>query len=379
MRVVVDVSPAVNSKAGLGRYAATLVEHLRHTWVGEHLYLFYNRRHGGTVPWNLSTFPSRRVSLGYKPWRMLVWLGHVGRIPFDRLLPSDTRLFHATEHLLLPLRHIPAVFTVHDLIFEKFPQYHKPLNLFYLKHTVPVFVRRSAAVITISQASKQDLISLYRVPAQKIHVIYEAPAPHFRPVPPENIAAIQRKYHLPPRYLLTVGTLEPRKNLVTLLRSFEKVYASGLVDALVIVGQKGWLYEDFFNALENSSVRDRVILTGFVPDEDLPAVYAGALVFVFPSYYEGFGLPLLEAMAVGVPVVASSAPPLPEIGGDAALYASPDQCEEFVTQILAYLRDETLREEMRERGWRRARQFSWERTATQTAAVYAQVLAQGTG
>ncbi len=379
MRVVVDISPAVNSKAGLGRYAATLVEHLQHTWVGEHLYLFYNRRFGGSVPPALSSLPARRVSLGYKPWRMLVWIGHLLNIPFDRLLPADTRLFHATEHLLLPFRRIPTVFTVHDLIFEKFPQYHKPLNLFYLRHTVPLFVRRATAVITISQASKRDLVTRYHVPEEKIHVIYEAPAPHFRPVPPDDVVAVRHKYGLPERYILTVGTLEPRKNLVSLLTAFEEVYASGLVDGWVIVGQRGWLYKDFLDALVQSPLRDRVIMTGFVPDEDLPAIYAGALVFVFPSFYEGFGLPLLEAMAVGVPVVASSAPPLPEIGGDAALYASPYRHEEFVAHILAYLQDRTLREEMRERGWRRARQFSLERTAAETAALYAQVIAQGTG
>ncbi len=374
MRVVVDISPAVNSKAGLGRYAATLVEHLQHTWVGPHLYLFYNRRPGGTVPSHLASLPTRRVSLGYKPWRLLVWWGHLAHIPFDRLLPPDTGVFHATEHLLIPLRNIPSVFTLHDLIFEKFPQYHKPLNLFFLTRTVPLFVRRAHAVITISQASKQDLIKRYRVPEEKVHVIYEAPAPHFRPVPSERVEAARRTYGLPERYLLTVGTLEPRKNLVLLLKAFEKVYPTGLVDGLVIVGQKGWLYQDFFRTLENSPLRHKVVLTGFVPDEDLPAVYAGAQVFVFPSFYEGFGLPLLEAMAVGVPVVASSAPPLPEIGGEAALYASPERLEEFVARILACLRDPALQEEMRERGWQRARAFSWARTAAQTAEVYAKVM-----
>ncbi len=374
MTVVVDVSPAVNSKAGLGRYAQTLVTHLQETWVGPHLHLFYNRRPGGQLPPALRNLPARRVTLGYKPWRMLVWLGHLAHIPFDRLLPPETRLFHATEHLLLPLAHIPTVLTVHDLIFERFPEYHKRLNHLFLTRTMPLFVRRATAIITISQASKQDLIAHYRVPAEKVHVIYEAPAPHFRPVPPEEVARARARYHLPDRYLLTVGTLEPRKNLVRLLTAFERAHQGGWVDALVIVGQRGWLYEDFFRRLEASPVRERVILPGFVPDEDLPAVYAGATLFVLPSLYEGFGLPLLEAMAVGTPVVASDAGPLPEVGGDAALYFDPTDVDAMAEAIMRCLKDPDLRHALAQRGRERAARFSWQRTAEETARVYRRLL-----
>ncbi len=369
-RVVVDVSPAVNSKAGLGRYAEVLVTHLRHTWVGPQLYLFYNRRPGGVFPPSLNDLPARRVSLGYKPWRLLVWMGHLTHIPFDRLLPPESALFHATEHLLLPLRDIPTVLTVHDLIFERFPQYHKRLNHIFLTRTMPLFVQRATTIITISNATRDDLIRMYGIPAEKIHVVYEAPAPHFRPQPEEIVHRVRQRYGLPERYMLTVGTLEPRKNLGRLLAAFERAHAMGLVDAWVIVGQRGWLYEDFFRRLEKSPAREAVILPGFVPDEDLPAMYSGATLFVLPSLYEGFGLPVLEAMACGAPVVTSNVGPLPEVGGDAALYVDPVSVDALSDVLVRCLKDSSLREEMRQKGLEQAARFSWERTAEQTAAVY---------
>ena len=371
--VVVDISAAVNSKAGLGRYAESLVTHLRHTKVGSRLHLFYNRRPGGVLPPALSGMPTRRVSLGYKPWRLLVWLAHLTHVPFNRLLPPDTALFHATEHLLLPLRDIPTVLTVHDLIFERFPQYHKRLNHFFLTHTMPLFTRRATALITISRASRRDLVALYGVSAEKIHVIYEAPAPHFRPQPADVVDAVRQRYGLPERYVLTVGTIEPRKNLVRLLNAFERARDQGLVDALVVVGQRGWLYEDFFHRLEESPARAAVIMPGFVPDADLAALYAGATVFALPSLYEGFGLPVLEAMACGAPVLTSRAGALPEVGGDAAMYVDPEDVDAIAAGLEQYLRDRDLRAEMRKRGFEQAAKFSWEKTARETARVYEKI------
>ncbi len=372
--IVIDVSAAVNSKAGLGRYATALVSHLQDTWVKPHLHLFYNRRPGGTLPPELALFPSRRVHLGYKPWRMAVWLGHRMHLPFDRLLPPGTRLFHATEHLLPPLHGIPSVLTVHDLIFERFPQYHKRLNIFFLTHTMPIFVRRASAIIAISQATKQELIARYAVPEHKIHVIHEAPAPHFRPQSEAAIRRVRQRYGLPPRYILTVGTLEPRKNLIRLLEAFERLQVRGLVDALVIVGARGWLYAPFFRQLEKSPVREHVILPGFVPDDDLPAMYAGATLFALPSLYEGFGLPLLEAMASGAPVAASQVGALPEVGGEAALYFDPKNTDEITHVLATCLKDASLREALRRAGYKRSACFSWQHTAAQTAEVYKRLL-----
>jgi glycosyltransferase involved in cell wall biosynthesis len=309
------------------------------------------------------------VALGYKPWRMLVWLGQLTCVGFDRLLPG-AELFHATEHLLLPLRSLPTVLTVHDLIFRHLPKHHKPLNRWYLNLTMPLYCRRADHIIAVSEHSKRDLISIYGIAAKKITVVYEAAAPSFRPQTPQKVAAVRTRYGLPERYLLFVGTIEPRKNLTRLLIAFESLYADGLVGGLVIVGQRGWLYDDFFARLEESPVRGAVLLPGYVPDDDLPAFYAGAQALVLPSVYEGFGLPVLEAMACGTPTVASNASSVPEIGGDAALYFDPSDVEAAVDVIRRLLRDGSLRDEMRERGLIQAARFSWQRAAAETRAVY---------
>ncbi len=376
MPVVIDVSASVNSKAGLGRYAESLVQHLGHTWVGSEVYLFYNRRPGGQLPPSLKGFPARRVTLGYKPWRLLLWMAHRTSVHLDVLLPRGTRLFHATEHLLLPLRHVPTVLTVHDLIFERYPRYHKRLNYLFLTRAMPLFVRKATAIIAVSHATRRDLERFYRVPGEKIRVIYEAPAPHFRPPPAEAVRRVREKYGLPERYLLTVGTLEPRKNLIRLLEVFERVHGEGGVDGLVIVGARGWLYDAFFRRLDASPVRDRVVLPGYVPDADLPALYAGSTLFVLPSLYEGFGLPLLEAMASGAAVVASRTGALPEVGGNAARYFDPENPEEMAHVIARCLRDEDLRDAMRVAGREQVARFSWERTAQETAQLYQEVMEQ---
>jgi glycosyltransferase involved in cell wall biosynthesis len=377
MTTYLDVSAAVHRRAGLGRYAESLARALAASHP-ERLGLFYNREQGVEPLAGLEHLPARTIALGYKPWRMLVWLGQLGRVGFDRLL-ANAELFHATEHLLLPLRSIPAVLTVHDLIFRHLPTHHKPLNRWYLDATMPLYCRRADHIIAVSENTRRDLVAAYGVPLEKVTVILEAADPRFYPRSVEMVTAARKRYGLPPRYILFVGTIEPRKNLSRLLAAFETIHADGLTDGLVIVGRPGWLYDSFFAALEVSPVRDAVVLPGYVADEDLPAVYTGAQALVFPSLYEGFGLPVLEAMACGTPVVTSCASSLPEVGGDAALYFDPTSVGEMAETMRAMLGDPTTGEERRERGLARAAQFSWQRVATETWGVYDAAVDGGSG
>ena len=304
---------------------------------------------------------------------MLVWLGQLAHIGLDRLLPG-AELFHATEHLLLPLRSVPTVLTVHDLIFHHLPAHHKPLNRWYLNLTLPLYCRRASHIVTVSEHTRRDLVSTYDLAPEKVTVIHEAADPRFCPQSPQAVAAVRARYSLPDRYLLFVGTLEPRKNLIRLLSAFETIHAEGLAEGLVIVGRRGWLYDDFFARLEESPAREAVILPGYVPDEDLPTIYTGAQASVLPSLYEGFGLPVLEAMACGTPVAASNVSSIPEIGGDAALYFDPLDVEAMTEALRGLLRDGDMRDGMRTRGLAWATRFSWERAAAETEAVYYAVL-----
>jgi len=373
MAIYLDVSAAVHRRAGLGRYAESLTRALVASTPNRYA-LFYNRERGIEPLTGLEHLPARTVALGYKPWRMLVWLGQLARVGFDRLLP-DAELFHATEHLLLPLHSVPTVLTVHDLIFRHLPEHHKPLNRWYLNLTMPLYCRRAGRIITVSEHSKRDLISAYGIAEEKITVIYEAAAPRFCPQPPQVVADVRARYGLPERYLLFVGTIEPRKNLSRLLDALEAVYADGLTDGWVIVGRRGWLCDDFFARLESSPVREAILLPGYVPDEDLPAFYAGAQALVLPNVYEGFGLPVLEAMACETPTVVSNASCLPEIGGEAALYFDPLDVEAMADAVRRLLRDADLQGELRARGLAQTARFSWERAAAETRAVHDAVLA----
>ncbi len=370
--ITLDLSAAVHRRAGLGRYAESLARALLPLSPDE-LAFFYNAERGIAPLAGLEQLPTRTVALGYKPWRMLVWAGQLARIPFNHLVPNAT-FFHATEHLLPPLRDIPTVLTVHDLIFRHLPEHHKRLNRWYLNATMPLYCRRATHIIAVSEATRQDLIAAYAVPPEKITVILEAADPQFTPQPPERSAAARARYGLPERYLLYVGTIEPRKNLTRLLRAWEPLYLAGEAPPLVIVGKRGWLAEDFYAALEASPAREGVLFTGYVADGDLPALYSGATIFVFPSLYEGFGLPPLEALACGAPVLCSNTASLPEVVGDAALTFDPTGDEAIRESLHRLLCDSDLRTELRAQGLRRAAEFSWERAAQETLTLYRALL-----
>jgi len=375
MAIYVDVSAAVHGKAGLARYSQSLVGALTPR-LGERLRLFQNSL-GSVGPlegWQ-GAQPAG-VREGYRLWRARVLAQQLVRAPMDRLAPN-AELFHATEHLLPRFRSIPTVMTVHDLIFERYPQYHKLKNYAYLRLAMPLYCRRADAIITVSEFSKRDLVQLYGMPEQKVTVIPEAAADHFCPSETSEIERVKSCYGLPERYLLAVGTIEPRKNLSRLADACGPLLDENLIDGLVLVGSKGWLYEGFMEHLETLPWRDKVVFPGFVADADLPAVYGGAVITVQPSLYEGFGLPVLEAMACGSPVCSSNTASLPEVGGDVAVYFAPTETEAMIDALRRLLCDPEARRDMARRGVMRARLFSWDRTAEMTQAVYERVIAVG--
>ena len=274
------------------------------------------------------------------------------------------------------LRRTPTVLTVHDLIFRRYPAHHKPLNRWYLNLTMPLYCRRATHIIAVSEQTKRDVIDAYGVPSEKITVIYEAASPISRPNRPRPLPRSAPRYGLPQRYILIVGTIEPRKNLGRVLNAFERLHGEGLVDAFVIVGKKGWLYDDFFAQLDRSPVKHAVIFPGWVSDEDLPAVYAGAAAVAFPSEFEGFGLPVLEGMACGTPVVCSNTSSLPEIAGTRRCWSTP-QDTDAITSCLAPRRcaSRSWSPNCAGAGTRRPARFSWERAAPETVQVYDRVMA----
>ncbi len=371
--IYIDISAAVHARAGLGRYTEKLAAALA-AQDPERFAFFYNQGAEGRFPAALpAERPRRTVHYGYKPWRTAVFLGQLAGVGFNRLVP-DATLFHATEHLLMPLRGVPAVLTVHDLIYKLFPEYHKKLNYWYLNAAMPLYCRRAGAIIAVSEATRRDIIRYYDVDPARIHVVHEAAAAHFRPPAPDQIAAVRHRYHLPDRYLIHLSTIEPRKNLNRLVDALLALRATWPDLHLVLAGGKGWLYDDFFAKIERLGLAGIVRPLGWVPDDDLPAVLAGAALAVQPSLYEGFGLPLLEHMASGQVVAASNTSSLPEVGGDAAAYFDPLDVAEMTAVIQRLLSDRDEYARRRELGLVQARKFSWEKAARETTAVYDSLL-----
>jgi len=376
MKICLDLSPAVHQHAGLGRYAQELLLALAAADRQNEYVVFYNNPAAARVDPFMEHFPKITTPLSYKPWRLSAMLAHFTRIPQDHLF-SGVDLFHATDHLLPYFRRVKSVFTLHDLIFLFHPETHKPLNRWFLTLMMPRFLRAADAIIAVSECTRRDAIRFYGIPEEKITVIYEGVSPRFRPASPEAVRAVREKYSLPEHFILYVGTIEPRKNLTALLEAFTNLQSAICNLHLVFVGKKGWLYEGFFRRLRELGLEDRVIFTGYVPDEDLPAIYSAADLFVFPSLYEGFGLPVLEAMACGTPVVCSNTSSLPEVAGDAALLVDPTDVRALAGAMERALRDEEKRREMRERGLRQATKFSWEKAAAMTLKVYQDVSLTG--
>jgi glycosyltransferase involved in cell wall biosynthesis len=244
--------------------------------------------------------------------------------------------------------------------------------LTYLKANVPRAVQRADWVLTDSESTRRDAIELLRVPPDKLSVLYPGVEARFRPVlDTESRARVRRKYGLPPCFVLGVGTVQPRKNYERLLEAFVQIESQEL--SLVIVGGKGWLYERLFGRVQELKITDRVIFTGYIDDIDLPLVYNLAELFVFPSLYEGFGIPPLEAMACGTPVVAADNSSLPEVVGDAGLLVDAENVEALADAISRVLNDAVLRQTLIERGLSRVEQFTWERAARTLLSTYEHV------
>ncbi len=266
----------------------------------------------------------------------------------------------------LPSR-IKRVTVIHDLTPLLMPEFHIRNSQIAHKIFLPGILRRAAHIITNSEYTRQDVIRTFPFTKEKSTAILLGKDKIFRP---DARPEILQKYGIASNYILFIGTLEPRKNLPTLLKAFEQFHVKHDSDLqLVLVGKKGWRIGPFLHQLETSPVKDKIILPGYVQQEHLPVLYSLARIFVYPSLYEGFGLPVLEAMACGTPVLTSRVSSLPEVGGDAALYFAPDSAEALCSLLEKLDADGQLRSKMGKKGLERAARFSWEKAGRETVAV----------
>jgi glycosyltransferase involved in cell wall biosynthesis len=374
MRITIDYTPAIQQHAGIGRYADELTRALVALQTSDTWQLFYVDPEQRLPAPPLDTLPRTALRQSNKPWRLRVLLSTYLRRGQDHTI-GPTEIFHGTDHLLPRLAHTRSVFTLHDLTPLTFPAAHTQLNRRFLQVMLPHFLRDADLVITDSASTRRDALRLYRLPAERIRVVHLGVAARFQPASPEIQVQVRARYDLPDRFILSVGTLEPRKNLIALLDAYHALRAEGSTTSLVIAGGRGWRSEPFFDKLRALGLEDSVQLLGRVPDEDLPALYSLAEVFAFPSLYEGFGLPVLEAMACGTPVISSNTSSLPEVVGNAGLLLSPTDVVRWKEALAQITTDATMRAELRQRGLRQAAPFTWENTARQTYTIYQEVYA----
>lgn len=312
--------------------------------------------------------PPRRIL-----WEQLALPGALRRAHAD--------VFHAPVNVLPARLPCPAVVTVHDLAFIHYPQYVRPARRVYQRTFTRRSTRAATLVVADSQSTKRDLIALFTVPAERVRVVYPAIEPDFEPTADAaRLAAFQARQQLPEHYLLFVGTLEPRKNLLGLVEAYAMLRAlDPQAPPLVIAGGKGWYYQAVFDRVRALNLEGQITFAGYIAREDQPLWYSGADLFVYPSVYEGFGLPVAEALACGTPTLTSNVSSLPEAGGPVAVQVAPDDPGEMAHAMQRMLADPMLRQRTAVEAPRWTQRFSLERMAAGYAAIYQEAADHGGG
>ncbi len=371
-RILLDVTSALKQKAGIGRYTRGLVQALSKDYPELPITLVATR--DAPAPPEDWAYPLRRLPFTERQ-AVILWQRLRVPLPADWLLRQGA-LFHSPDFVLPPLQKTPGIVTVHDLSFMVYPQYAVPGLEFYLRGAVPRSVRRARLVLADSHHTRKDLMHFWDTPDEKIHVLYPGLSSRFRRITDEDVLTrVRHQYHLPDHFILSVGRLEPRKNFSGLISAFSRFKEhSRAPHHLVIAGGKGWLYEPIFEAAERSPYRDHIHFPGFVDDPDLPALYSLADVFTYPSFYEGFGFPPLEAMACGVPVISADNSSLPEVVGAAGILLPAEDTEAWAEALERVVDDATLGAELVERGRRQVARFTWEKTVARLVTIYHSVL-----
>jgi len=282
-------------------------------------------------------------------------------------------LFHGTNFDIPLWKRCPAILTIHDLSDFLYPETHEARGVWRARRRLPFMARTATQIVTHSESVRREVIEHLQVSREKVIAIPAAARSVFRPLPPDQTIETRKRLGVEDEFLLFVGTIEPRKNLIVLLNAYrELLSATELHPQLVIAGKKGWLTDSLFSSLRELGIEERVLFTGYLSDNDLCALYSSCRVFIYPSKYEGFGLPPLEAMACGAPVIASSIPSIREVTGETARLVAPAGSDDLAQAIVTLLRDENERQRLSVAGLKRAQQFSWNHTAQLMLGVYHQ-------
>ena len=373
MRVAIDYAAAVHQGAGVGRFVRSLVDAMVDLDPETFFILFYGqegpRKEVAVAPTGKNV-ELRPLWLSQRTLNVL-WYKLGLPVPVDALTgPAD--VFHFPDFVLPPVRRGATVVTVHDLSFMLVPECADERLRGHLERVVPISVREADYVTADSENTRNDLMTLLDVPPERVEVVYSGVDRRFRPIADEAAhEAARRKYGLNFPFMLYVGTIEPRKNLRRLLKAYRIFRQQGRAQhKLVLAGGLGWLYQDILHDVEELVAEQEVVYLGRIPDDDLPVLYSLSDAFVFPSLYEGFGLPPLEAMACGTPVICSNTSSLPEVVGDAGILVPPEDVDGLALAMGALLNEPERRAVLGRRALERAQQFTWEAAAERVLSIY---------
>ncbi len=366
MRIGIDATAMPPRLTGAGNYTVNLTRALLDVDAVNEYVVFTN-------PLYASFFkPRLRLRVMVQPLA-----SRVLRIVWEQtilpLLMHQQRLdvFHSPHYTIPFAAPCATVVTFHDMTFFLYPEMHTTYKKVFFKPMIYMSTRLADAIIADSETTRQDTLRLMDAAPDQVTAVPLGVSTDYAPLNDGAMRAdLVARYHLTPQFILCVSVLEPRKNLVTLVRAYKQLVLRGIPHTLVITGRKGWQYEDLFRTVKELGLHDRVIFTGYVPETDLGLLYSAADVFVYPSIYEGFGLPVLEAMACGTPVVTSNISAMPEIVGDAGLLVDPRNVDALADAIQRIVTDRALHTALSALGLARSKFFSWERVARETLAVY---------
>lgn len=377
MRIGIDITSAITQGGGIGRYTRELVRALMAV-DQQNEYRFFSAKPIAESP--VANPVPQTTNSSYHPaplnerWLYRLW--YRAQLPLPvQWVTGRLDLFHSPDFVLPPTNgRIPTLLTVHDISFVFYPQVYPEPLVTYLNKVVPRSIKKATHVLADSQATKDDLVNVWQVAPQKITVLYSGADDRFQPVTDaQKLTAVRQKYNLDDApYILSVGTVQPRKNYQMLIRAFAPV-AAQQPHNLIISGGKGWLYDEMLAEIEQQGLNGRVHFIGFVDDDNLPALYSGADLFVMPSLYEGFGIPILEAMGCGIPVLSSNASSLPEVVGNTAVTLPPTDQTAWTEYILDLLTNPARRQQQITAGFQQAKTFSWQKSARQLMQIYAQL------
>lgn len=378
MKLALELQSCLKNKSGIGIYTYELSKRLQQykdiKFTG-HIFNFINRN---DISKDLDGIDIEKNICSLFPYGVYRRIWHYIPIKYNWLFRDNADIYHFFNFIVPPRIKGKVITTIHDMTYELYPETMDKRNLKRIKNDIQYSVDRSDKIITVSESSKNDIIKFLNVDESKIEIVYNGvDYEKFNKYYTEDIKLIVRnKYNLPQNYILYMGTLEPRKNIDSIIEAFALIKKQKDFDniKLVIAGKKGWLFEDIFNLVDKLNLKDHVIFTDYVDETDKPIIYNMAKLFVFPSLYEGFGIPVLEAMASSVPVIASNVSSLPEVAGNAAILVNPKDIEGIAKNIIKILSDDDLKNELVRKGHIQAQKFTWEASAEKLYNIYKEIM-----